>query len=161
GDVAQFVQHEVGYHQNAFQEARLADVGDAAVDDGAGVQQLDAAGGLLRRLGLLVAPGRAQALHQGQQVLPLLDGHGPAQVAEQQGRQEGQQGAHDGYAHQRAANKIGNDQAQNQADGAEEHVVHRRPAQPAFNPGGELAGPENQGGSQQVQERPGRQGRGD
>ena len=38
GDLLQLAQHEMGHYQRPFQESGLADVGDAAVNDDAGVE---------------------------------------------------------------------------------------------------------------------------
>jgi hypothetical protein len=41
GHQLQFAQHELRNHQHAVEEAGLGDIGDAAVDDHAGVENLE------------------------------------------------------------------------------------------------------------------------
>ena len=61
GDELQFLQHELRDHQRAVEEARLADVGDAAVDDHARVEDPVA----------LLRPGVAEERHQPGRLEPL------------------------------------------------------------------------------------------
>ena len=85
GDVLQLAQHEARHDQRAAQEARGDDVGDATVDDGAGVDVGDRLGrlgaGARRRWPRRSTPSASSGLEQ---VVPLGDGQ--AHHAQRRGR---------------------------------------------------------------------------
>ena len=77
GHQLQFAQHELRNHDHAIQKAGFGNVGDAAVDDDAGVQDFVAA------FGLLLAAEDAAQRGQIQQVA-LAGAHHQAHVGHQQ-----------------------------------------------------------------------------
>ena len=77
----QLAQHELRNHDDAVEEAGLGDVGDAAVDDDAGIEDLVAL------LGLLLAAEDSAQRRQVEQVA-LAGAHDQAHIGHQQHQEE-------------------------------------------------------------------------
>ena len=125
GDVLQLAEHEARHDQRAAQEAGGDDVGDAAVDDGAGVDV-----GRRRRLARARASSASRRATAGcpapraasQQVVPLGDVRPIMPSAEHDRDADGQQPADGaGQVGERQAEQEAHEQAEEQAgDGGHE-----------------------------------------
>ena len=85
GDNLQLAQHELRHHHGAINEAGLGDVGDAAVDDDAGVKHLGAAAG-----GLFAGEDGPQ--RRGIEQVALVGAHQQPHVGHQQQHEDLQHG---------------------------------------------------------------------
>ena len=113
GDQLQFAQHELRGHDNAVEEPGLGNVGDAAVDNDAGVEDL------VTLLALLLAAKDATQSRQVEQVA-LVGAHDQAHIGHQQHHQDLQEalgvaGRHAAANHQRK--QIGAADAEDAPDG--------------------------------------------
>ena len=129
GDELQLLQHELRDDERAVEEAGLADVGDAAVDDHAGVEDAVA----------LLRPGVAEQADQpaGLQPLPLARPHDDAEVGEHQQDEAVQEddAAIGGVGpEQRRADRLREPEADGAADERAEQVGDLGLAQPGLDP---------------------------
>ena len=118
GDELQLLQHELRDDERAVEKAGLADVGDAAVDDDAGVEDAVA----------LLRPGVAEERREpgGLQPLPLARAHHDAEIGEHQQDEAVQE--HDPRVagvgpEQRRADRFGEAEADGAADQRAEQVA--------------------------------------
>ncbi len=124
----QLAQHELRNHDDAVEESGLGDVGDAAVDDDAGIENLVAL------LALLLAAEDAAQRRQVQQVA-LVRAHDQADVGHQQHDQDLQEAL--GVSRSKAvanhqSEQVGAEDAEDAADGSANQPLQTDQPQPPF-----------------------------
>ena len=128
GDELQLLEDELRDHERAVEKAGLADVGDAAVDDHAGVENAIA----LLRTGVAEEAGEPLRL----QPLAFPRAHHDPEVREDEQDEAVQEDdAVVGRVgpEQRGANRLGEPEADGAADQRAEQIGHLRLAQPRFD----------------------------
>ncbi len=125
GDQLQFLEHELRDHQRAVEKAGLADVGHAAVDDHAGVEDAVAA----------LGAGAAEQADQARRLEPFALAAAQHQPEVRQGEQHERVEERDAVVlgvgpEERRADGLGDAQADRAAQHRAEHVRDRRVPEP-------------------------------
>ena len=128
GDELQLLEDELRNHQRAVEEPGLADVGNAAVDDHAGVENAIA----LLRAGVTEEPGQTLRLEP----LPFPGAHDDAEIRkDEQDETVQEDDAVIGRVgpEQRGADRLGQTEADGAADERAKQIGHLRLPQPRFD----------------------------
>lgn len=137
--VAQLLEYKARDDQRALDDARLADIEDAAVYDDAGVEHLGFCGGLFLPLLRFLALGGA-LLEIGQaQLASALAPDGPAQVSQENIDYGGDGRVEPGHGNEldEGGEQIGDHQPDHQPDAAGHDVDHGDIGERSFNAAGQ------------------------